>query len=248
MFARQAVALVLIAALAFPAWGNPSIVGNAARSQSATVRGTALTPGSTIFSGDAIEVGPSGSAWITLPGGAQVYIAQNSLVYLAKTEDTTQLVVDRGAVSFRTTEKSRVEALLADATIRSVNDMPAVGSVAVRNPQSALIAAEKGMLVITTEHNASSVTLREGEGAEVVLRESKDNDEPKGKDPEEEKKKKRRRGGAIVLPAGSWSLGKVVLISAIIGGAVTCIALCRGDEPSHTVPDNCNAVSPFRCP
>ena len=239
MFARQAVALVLIAALAFPAWSNPSIVGNVARSQSATVRGTALTPGSTIFSGDAIEVGPRGSAWITLPGGAQVLIAQNSLVYLAKTADTTQLVVNRGVVSFRTTEKSRVEALLADATIRPVNDMPAVGSVAVRNPQSALIAAEKGMLVITTEHNASSVTLREGEGAEVAMDDSKEKKredcEEESKDKETGKKKKKRRGCPVVLPAGSSSLGKVVWISTIIGGAVTCIALCRQDEPSLTV-------------
>ena len=78
MFARQVLALLLVLLLAFPAWGDPNIVGSVASSQSATVRGTNLTPGSTIFSGDTIEVGAHGSAWITLPGGAQVQVAENS--------------------------------------------------------------------------------------------------------------------------------------------------------------------------
>ncbi len=169
MFARQALALLLVLLLAFPAWGDPNVVGSVASSEAATVRGTNLTPGSTIFSGDTIEVGAWGSAWITLTGGAQVQVAENSQVRLMKTTASIQLTVDRGGASFRTLEKSPVEARLGDATIRSADGLPAVGLINVRNAQSAVIAAEKGTLVVTTAHDFKTVTLREGEGAEVIL-------------------------------------------------------------------------------
>ena len=240
---RHALALLLVLLLAFPAWGDPIVVGNVASSQSATVRGTTLAPGSTIFSGDTVEVGTRGSAWITLTGGAQVKVAENSQVRLAKTTDSIQLIIDRGGALFRTAEKSPVEALLGDATIRSADGSPAVGIIIVQDAQSAVIAAQKGMLLINTAHDSKTVTLREGERAEATLVPQQDTDQDKNK-------KKKKRGGAVVLPAGSsLTAGKAVLIAAILGGLTTAIALLLSDrETKHTTTDNCNAVSPFRCP
>ncbi len=238
---RQALALLLVLPLAFPAWGDPVVVGNVASSQSATVRGTTLAPGSTIFSGDTVEVGTSGSAWITLTGGAQVKVGENSQVRLAKTTDSIQLIIDRGGALFRTAEKSPVEALLGDATIRSADGLPAVGIIIVRDAQSAVIAAQKGMLLISTAHDSKDVTLREGERAEVTLVPQQDTDQDKNK-------KKKKKGG-VAVPAGSLTAGKAVLIAAILGGLTTAIARLLSDqETKHTTTDNCNAVSPFRCP
>ncbi len=236
MFARQALALLLGLLLAFPVWGDPNIVGSVASSHSAMVRGTNLTPGSTIFSGDTIEVAARGSAWITLSGGAQVQVAENSQVRLTKETESIQLTVDRGGASFRSLEKSPVEARLGDATIRSANGLPAVGVVHVRSAQSAIIAAEKGALVIATAHDSKSVTLREGEGAEVILVEQND-----------QGKEKKDKGGAV--PAGSTKSRRRVAIVFILAGATTGIgALVGRRDPGHTTPENCNAVSPFRCP
>lgn len=234
---KQALTLLLTSVLAFPAWGNPHVVGNISTSKATAVRGASLTPGSTIYSDDPIEVGPQGSAWITLTGGAQVQVEENSLVRLTKLTDRTQLIVDRGTASFRTVEQSPVEALLGDATIRSANSWPAVGIVSVRNAQSAMIAAQKGTLLITTAHDSGSVTLREGEAAEVTLVPETD----------EEKDKRKKKGGPV--PAGSLGASMMAKVAVILAGAATTAGFIAGHfDPSHTVTQNCNAVSPFRCP
>jgi hypothetical protein len=243
--ARQVLAALLALLVTFPAWGESNVVGNIVSSQSATVRGTSLTPGSTIFAGDSIHVGPQGSAWITLAGGGQVRVGENSLVSLDKMPEKIQMTVHRGIASFRTAEKSPVEALLGDATVRSADGLPAVGVISVRDPQSAFIAAEKGTLLITTEHDSNSVTLREGDGAEVTLVLQQDTDQ--------EKEKKKKKGGAATAGSapsgGSLTAGKAAIIGAIVAGVAVGIAIgLLNQEPSNTVNNNCNAVSPFRCP
>ena len=236
MFSRQLLAVLLVLMLAFPAWASPNIAGNVSSSESATVRGTNLTPGSTILSGDAIDVGARGSAQIMLVGGAQLRMHEDSQVRLTRTADIIQLSVQRGVASFRTAGNSSLEALLADATIRSADGLPAVGIISVRSPQSAMIAAEKGTLLITTAHDSKSVTLHEGDAAEVTLvpEKAKDRDKDKG-------------GGAV--PAGATSAARVVLIAIIVGGAITAAALLLGrGETQLTTQQKCNSVSPFRCP
>ncbi len=88
--------MAAILSLATVAAANRKIVGSVLRSQSARVRGVDLRPGSTIFSGDAIEVGPHGSARIALPDGAEVQVFENSEVRLTKTSVSIQLTIDRG--------------------------------------------------------------------------------------------------------------------------------------------------------
>jgi hypothetical protein len=166
---KQLLAVVLVLLLAFPAWPNPIVVGSVSRSRAATVRDTKLTPGHTIFSDDTIVVGTHGSAWIALTGGAQVQLGENSQARLTKTTDKIQLTIDRGFASFRTAENSEFEALLADATIRSANGLPAVGIISARNPQSTIVAVKKGALLVSTAHDSKMLTLQEGQGVEVAL-------------------------------------------------------------------------------
>jgi hypothetical protein len=236
MLTKQALAVILVPLLALPAWANPIVVGSVSRSKVATVRGTELTPGHTIFSDDTIVVGKHGSAWIALTDGAQVQLAEQSQVRLTKSADKVQLTIDRSLASFRTAEKSEVEALLGDATIRSADAMPAVGIISVRSPQSAIIAAQKGALLISTAHDARSLTLREGEAAEVKLVPEQDND----------KNKKKVPGAA---PAGSWTAGKVVILAVILAGTATGIGVLLGqNEVQLSQTEKKNAVSPFTLP
>ncbi len=210
------------------------MLGSVASSRLASVRGAALTPGSTVFNDDTVEVGPRGSASIALAGGGQVQLAENSLVRLIKMEGKVAVAVGRGRASFRSNEQSPVEALVADATIRALGGS-AVGIVYVRSPESAIIGAEKGALLISTEHDARTLTLREGEGIEVTLAPAKDRDQgtkPAGRS----------------APAASWTTGKVVLFAVILAGAVTAIALLLGrNETEQSTQTKCNEISPFRC-
>jgi hypothetical protein len=237
MFIRQVLALFLAFTLAFPAWATPTVIGNVSNSESATVRGTSLTPGSTVFSGDTIEVGPKGVARIALHGGAQVQVGANSQIRLTKTPDTVQVTIDRGLAAFLSTDKSGVEAILGDATIRPADGTAAVAVINLRSPQSAVIAAQKGTLLIRTAHDSKTVTLREGDGAEVTLA------------PENAQDKHHKKGTGAAPAGSSWSVGKVVIIAAILGGAATAIGFILGhNEVQLTEQQKCNVVSPFRCP
>ena len=230
MVARRVLSVVVIMLLAFPAFGDVNVVGNVTGSQSATVRGTNLVPGSTILNGDTVEVGARGIARILLAGGSQVQVAENSQVRLAKAAGKTQLTIDRGLAVFRTGQDSPVEALLADATIRAASDQTTVGIVNVRSPSSALIGANKGALEIRLAHDAKSLTLREGEGVELTLVPA---------DPRDQ--------GAMPAGKASWSAGKIVLLAAVLCGLATGIGLALSHgEPTQANP--CLEVSPFRCP
>jgi len=228
MFARHFLASVLILALAVPGWSTASIVGTAAASQSATVRGSALLPGSTIFSGDTIQVGTNGTVSIAVTGGAQVRVGPRSQVRLSKDKEKTRLEIGSGSASFRVAPDVSFEAQLADATIRSTGEGPAVGVVLVADLNRALIAAEKGTLLVRTAHDARSVTLKEGEGVEVSL----------APDPQ----------GTNRVDAPMLSGRRIAILAVVTIGIVAAIAIWRGTTGQLTDEQKRNAVSPFRFP
>ncbi len=90
MMAGRGLALLLIALLAVPATTSPSTgalavatpIGTISQSDAANVGGAGALPGSTVFSGDSIEVGPRGSAWILMNGGGNVRLSPDSSVRL----------------------------------------------------------------------------------------------------------------------------------------------------------------------
>src|ERR1700676_961296 len=89
-----AVALVLFLSTAVTAKSIP--IGTVSSCKAAAIHGTNLVPGTTIFSGDTINVGAQGSAWIAFQGGGQVQVFENSTVLLTKSPDSIQVTVDRG--------------------------------------------------------------------------------------------------------------------------------------------------------
>lgn len=223
MMAKQALVGLLVPVLAFAAVAVPSPLGNVTSSQAAYVRGVVLAPGSTIFSGDTIEVSAGGNARITLAGGAQIQLGEMSQIQLLRNNDKIQLAMGRGIVSFRTEGSAGAEALLADATIRPADGAPAVALIQVRSPDSAVIAAHKGSLVILTAHDGKSVTLREGDGVEVKMASD---------DPPPQASKKKPAGTAV--PGAPLASGKMIVYMALIAGAATAIGLLLGlkKEPS----------------
>ena len=228
MYSRKLLAVLVGLLLACPTWADPTVIGNVERSQAASVQGVRLAPGSTLFSGDLIQVDVGGAARVALPDGALIQLTENSLVQLAKNEATTQVTVERGSLAFRSTEKSRVEALLGDATIGSIDNNLAVGIILMRSPDAAFIRAEKGRLGVRLAHNGALTTLREGEGVEVRLT----------TDPAETQSGK--------APSGRSGARTVIIVALILAGMTTGIVVTLANGEPET--NNCNAVSPFRCP
>ncbi|MBI1750820.1 MAG: hypothetical protein HY234_05815 [Acidobacteria bacterium] len=247
MMARRGLAALLIALLAVPAGASPSTgsravatpIGTISQSDSVIVGGTGALAGTTVFSGDMIEVGPRGSAWILLNGGMQVRVSSESRVRLrglAGGTNRVELEMFSGAARFRTSETAPVMARLADATVRARGAKPAVGVVSVLSRKSAIIGAEMGELLVTTAHDGKSVTLREGEAVEVTLAEAPPAGKPQPKG-----------GGA------SGATGLTGVQVAILGGVIAAVAAAIAvklamDNKNLTDQQKKDAVSPFKFP
>jgi hypothetical protein len=169
MILRQGLAVFLSAFLASPLWANTAIVGTVQNSNLATLGGANLAAGTTLYDGDTVSVAPRGDAWINVPGGAAILVGQNSEIQLRKsTNGSVEFEIESGTAKFRSSATSAVDAVLADATIRALND-PAVGYIIMHGQDSAIIGAEKGDILVTTAHDDSSKTIHEGSAIAVRI-------------------------------------------------------------------------------
>ena len=234
MIARQLFASVLVGLLASPAWcaTNP-VVGTAGPSQAATVRGAGLLPGTTLFSGDTVDVGARGDAALSFGRGSMARLGQETTLRLEKGDSRVAFELLRGRVAFRSSVELPVEARLADASILPANGLAAVGVMAFRSPKVVVITAEKGALLVRTAHDARSVSLREGESLEMRLEAQQDQD-----------KRDSRAAGATApgLSHGHW------LMIAIVTGAAAIVAGIAVGELTLSDSQKSNLVSPFQFP
>lgn len=244
MMARRVLAAILVALLAVPAGASPPKVspvaaipiGTFSYSDSAIIGGAGALAGTTVFSGDVIEVGPRGSAWILLNGGMQVRVSSSTRLRLAQLDGSTKLVemeMFSGAARFRTSEASPVVARLADATVRAKGAKPTVGIISILSPRKAMVGAELGELLLITAHDGRSITVREGEAVELAL-----SDPPPGKP--------QGKSGA----AGASTSRKGLIATVIVGGIMAAgigIALAVNNK-GLTDQEKQNLVSPFKFP
>jgi hypothetical protein len=224
---RQLIAAVLIALLAVPAWPqSPQVAGTVLDSQSANMRDGVVLPGSTIFSGETISVGQPGRLQIALPGGGRIEVLADSTVQLNRRTSSIAFTVERGAVSFASGAKGPVETILGDATIRPAAPLN-VGLLRVESANSALLAAIKGDLTITTAHDAKSIDLPEGGAVRIALADAPPQGaEPAGKAP----------------PA----IPQIALISIVLGAAFLAAFLwIAAHEPTETTQQLASEISPY---
>jgi hypothetical protein len=240
MIARQLLASVLVGLLAAPAWcaTNP-VVGTAGPSQGATVRGAGLLPGTTLFSGDFVDVGSRGDAALSFGRGSMVRLSEETTLRLEKGDNRVAFELLRGRVAFRSSEQLPLEAHLADANIRSANGLAAVGVMAFRSPKVVVVLAERGSLLISTAHDAKSVSLREGESVEMRLDDQRD-------DKKDDEKDRKRAAGASApgLSHGQWKA-----IAIITTGVALAVGLLIAEgELGLDDSQKRNLVSPFQFP
>ena len=245
MMARRGLAALLIALLAIPAAASPSTgspavaipIGTISQSDSAVIGSADAPAGTTVFSGDLIEVRSRGSAWVLLNGGMQVRVSSEGrirLTELAGGANRVEMEILNGAARFRTGEAAPVVARLADATVRAKGTKPAAGLISVLSSRSAIIAAENGELLVSTAHDGRSLTLREGEAVEVTLADAPAPPKPQG-------------GGAL----GTTKLtgAQIAILGGVVAAVLTAIAIKLAmDNKDLTLAQKQNAVSPFKFP
>jgi hypothetical protein len=230
---RKLLAGFVIVIMASPVWGAAEVVGNITSSNAATIRETALTTGSTVFSGDAISVGIHGVTRIAFANGAQAEVLGNSAVRLNRADNKIQMVLDRGQASFHTSGGKDIETIVADASVRAADGNETSAIIQSLSESHAVIAAQKGALVVTTAFDGKQYTVREGEAADLSMA------------PEAQ------QGGAI--PAGraaprvraSKKRAIVILIAGGAGVALAAYFLTRG-EPAQSTTTLQNEISPTK--
>ena len=246
MMLRRGLAALLAALLAVPAVaspnsGSPAVatpIGTFSYSDAAMISGAGALAGTTIFSGDTIEIGPRGSAGILLNGGMQLRVSSASrlrLKEIASGKNQIEMEIFSGAARFRTSEAAPVVARLADATVRAKGAKPAVGIIAVLSRNKAIIGAVQSDLLVSTAHDGKSLTLHEGESVEVVLADPPDPGKPQGSN---------KTTGARTLTGPQVAILSVVLVGVAIGVGV---ALSMR-ENGLTDLEKQNLISPFKFP
>jgi hypothetical protein len=164
---RKGLAALLISVAISPAWGAAEPVGSVTSTSATTVRDMKLTAGSTVFNGDVISVSEHGVTQIALSDGARAEILSNSSVRLTKTAETIQMSVDRGQASFHSSGNKKISALVADATVRPAGSTETSAVLQALSGTHAIVAAEKGSLLVTTALDGKTYTLNEGEAADL---------------------------------------------------------------------------------
>jgi hypothetical protein len=222
MMLRKILVGMLVIVMVSPAWSGGKPLGSVTSSSDATVGNAKLTPGSTVFLGDVISVAEHGGVHVALSSGEQAEVLANSSVRLTMVDDKIQMVVDRGQASFHTSGHTSgrassqtsggntMSALVGDATVRPANSAETSAVIQSLSETHAIIAAEKGTLLVTTAYDGKVYTVPEGKAADLSA----------GPDPQQ-------NGGAV--PAGRAapkisSNKKVVYWTVAIVGAGVIIA------------------------
>lgn len=158
-------------------------------------------------------------------------VFKDSAVQLDRTSTGVQFAVLRGGVSFTGGARNAVRTTLGDATIRAA-DALSLGVLHMENPDSAVVAAIKGKLTITTEHDASSVDIPEGSAVRITLV-----DDPA----------QIGQGGAQPAGRAAPAVKKIALIAFIFAAAFLGIFLwIAAHEPTETPQQLASEVSPFQ--
>jgi hypothetical protein len=174
------LASALVWAPVFPLRAGSSstkALGAIANSRAATARGTNAVPGSSIFNGDTVAVGPGGAAWLLLVGGGQAHLGQNSRVRLTQAGNAIQIEVLTGELTIHSTPNGPLVGRVASGTLQPEGGGPGVGEIIfVQGDPRARFGSEQGVWTVTTP--SESVTLEPGEMVEAQVGPTKGQTEP----------------------------------------------------------------------
>jgi ferric-dicitrate binding protein FerR (iron transport regulator) len=220
------------------------VVGSAGPSVGALVRGAALQQGTNVFNGDVVEVGPGGQAVVMFGHNAMARLTEQTAVRATRDANRVGLELQHGRMVFRTTPEQPVIGTFADALVQPENGQEAVAIVGFRNPSLVVITAERGALAVTAGPAKRTVTVPQGQTAEVSLSDLPPN--AGNNSPQDPNDNRKRKGGGMW-----WTTGVVLFGSAALA---TGLALSAG-ESHFTNTSACTpgggtpvSVSTFPCP
>lgn len=146
-FCRSILVVVLASGMmTSPAVAAAKPLGMVVLAQNAHLGEADLALGTNVFSGDYLQTEPRGTLRMRL-GAAQVYLSAASAAILDQQGDTIGTKLVRGTVGFSSAPANGFEIETPIATVRPAKG-PAFGEVTLVNPQTILVAAYRGSLLV----------------------------------------------------------------------------------------------------
>jgi hypothetical protein len=239
---RIPMALGLILLLAdLPVLGAPvggaELIGVAKASGQVEINGLPLPGESNVYSGDRVSTGEQSTLMLISGPQERIQLAPESSVRLRKQGETTVIVLEQGAVYFRSAGRTWAVIEAFGLEIRTGSGSDSIAHVALGNPQQAQVSALRGSVEIRGE--GQSVVLQPGQSALVTQEEAQEDEEEKRKEKKEYKPGELRGAGAEKAKRDlrRKKILAIVLVPLTVAAAITLpIVLNEKDPVSPSVP------------
>ena len=166
--ARSILALLLSFSLvAAPLCAAPSSsLGTVVYADRAYVGVADISAGATVFPGDRLSTGQSGSVQVRA-GAARLLLSSQSSATLSQDLDGPVASIGFGSAIFSTANSKAMALRYSSAVIRAAANQPTIGQVTVLGPKELLVKSTRGTLLITVLDDVREIP--EGAGYRVVL-------------------------------------------------------------------------------
>lgn len=217
---RTLLVLFILGVLAsIPAFGGSSVVGAVVAAKNASVRGVALMPGHTLFSGDDLRV-EYGMTLVTMGKGSRMVFGRDTVASFERNSSEVTALLDRGSVSVYHPMDDLMPLRLevGNLSIVPAEGFGTLGEVAVTD-EGVVIKTTQGLLQVEPEGTGQAFQVPKGETVKFVPNLNKvaaASQQQGGAQPH-----RRRKGGFFWLPAGAAAAGGILAALAVsnAGGA-----------------------------
>ncbi|MGH9757329.1 MAG: hypothetical protein ACRD4M_06295 [Candidatus Acidiferrales bacterium] len=125
-------------------------LGMVIQAQGAQLENAAAAIGATVYPGDALTTGPSGTLRLKV-GGGQIYMLSASSMRLAQIDDVVQATITGGTVGFSTTPGDRMQLDTPVGVLSPVPGKSAYGQISFASPKRMIISAYTGDMELNVE-------------------------------------------------------------------------------------------------
>jgi hypothetical protein len=170
--------LVSFSLLNTPVWAAPSSsLGTVVYSDRASLGTASASVGATIFAGDRLTTGQTGSVQVRA-GAARFLLSSASVATFSQDDASPAATLTLGSATFSTANSNAFAVHVGSAVIRPDTDQPTIGQVTVLTPKELIVKSTRGSLRIAVEDDVRVIP--EGVGYRVVLDPNADPQGPRG--------------------------------------------------------------------
>jgi ferric-dicitrate binding protein FerR (iron transport regulator) len=209
-----------------PVWGaTAGALGMVVASDGASIGGIGAPVGTTVFPGDKLSTGDSGSVQLRA-GAARFLLAASSAATVGEEGGMPTATLLRGSATFSTANAKAFALNASTAVIRPKSDDPTVGQVRILSEKQLVVSCTRGALTITVGDD--SRVIPEGSSYRIVLDPAREEAQTQ---PPPQGAGTKGSGGPPISAGTSKFVWYATGTVALVTGIVVYLALESSDRP-----------------